>query len=100
MCLDKRNSVLHQSSMDSLQTFIVKLGTYTGKAPTYNSLKVYMYKGTMFFLPLPLDKTLQTIEDVENSKNTDIVALWQSCTSWKTFKLEGTVAKRGQYSSS
>ena len=23
----------------------------------------------MFFLPLPFDKTLQTIEDVENSKN-------------------------------
>ena len=36
-----------------------------GKVPSYNSLKTC--KGTMFFLPLPLDKTLQTIEEVENN---------------------------------
>ena len=32
----------------------------------------------MFFLPLPLDKTLQTIEDVENSKDVDSVGLTDS----------------------
>ena len=52
---------------------IVRLGTHTGKVPTYNSLKAC--KGTMFFLPLPLDKTLQTIEDVEDSKDVDSVGL-------------------------
>ena len=44
---------------------IVRLGTYTGKVPTYNSLKAC--KGAMFFLPLPLDRTLQTIEAVESN---------------------------------
>ena len=48
-----------------------KLGTHTGKVPTYNSHKAC--KGTMFFLPLPLDKTLQNIEDVENGKIIDSV---------------------------
>ena len=33
-----------------------RLGTYTAKVPVYNSLKAC--KGTMFFLPLPLNKTL------------------------------------------
>ena len=42
---------------------VVRLGTYTGKVPTYNSLKVY----TMFFFPLPLNKTLQTLDDVQNN---------------------------------
>ena len=36
---------------------------YTGKVPTYNSLKAC--KGTMFFLPLPLNKTLETLDDVK-----------------------------------
>ena len=40
----------------------VQLGTYTAKLPTYNSLKAR--KGSMLFLPLPLDKTLQTLEEV------------------------------------
>ena len=40
------------------------VGTYTGKVPSYNSLKAC--KGTMFFLPLPLEKTVQTLEAVEN----------------------------------
>ena len=44
---------------------IIRLGTYMGKVPSYNSLKAC--KGTMFFLPLSLDKTLQTIEEVENN---------------------------------
>ena len=51
---------------------VVRLGTHTAKVPT-NSLKAC--KGTMFFLLLPLDKTLQTIEDVQNSKKMDSVAL-------------------------
>ena len=41
---------------------IVRLSTYTGKVPHYNSLKAC--KGTMFFLPLPLNKTLETLNDV------------------------------------
>ena len=40
----------------------MRLGTYTGKVPTYNSLQAY--KGTMFFLPLPLNKT-QILNQVE-----------------------------------
>ena len=35
---------------------IVRLGSYTGKVPIYNFLQAC--KGTMFFLPLPLNKTL------------------------------------------
>ena len=46
---------------------IFRLGTYTGKVPNYNSLKAC--KGTMFFLPLPLDKTLDTIDKVHNNKS-------------------------------
>ena len=42
---------------------IVRLGTYTGKVPRYNSLQAC--KGTMFFLPLPLSKTLETLNQVE-----------------------------------
>ena len=44
---------------------IVRLGTYTGKVPVYNSLKAC--KGTMFFLPLPLNKTLETLSEVDCS---------------------------------
>ena len=43
---------------------VIRLGTYTRKVPSYNSLKAC--KGTMFFLPLPLEKTVQTLEAVEN----------------------------------
>ena len=42
---------------------VVRLGTYTAKVPTYNSLKAC--KGTMFFLPLPLKRTLETLDDVK-----------------------------------
>ena len=42
---------------------IVMLGTYTAKVPIYNSLKAC--KGTMFFLPLPLKKTLETLGNVK-----------------------------------
>ena len=42
---------------------VVRLGTYTGKVPVYNSLKAC--QGTMFFLPLPLKKTLETLDQVQ-----------------------------------
>ena len=38
---------------------IVRLGTYTGKVPTYNALKAV--KGIMFVLPLPMEKTLSDL---------------------------------------
>ena len=34
---------------------IIRLGTYTGKVPAYNSLKAI--RGTMFILPIPMDNT-------------------------------------------
>ena len=44
---------------------VVHLGTYTAKVPKYNSLKVC--KGTMFFLPLPLNRTLETLREVQQT---------------------------------
>ena len=44
---------------------VVRLGTCTHKVPTYNSLKAC--KGNMFFLPLPLEKTMATLDEVEES---------------------------------
>ena len=40
---------------------VVRLGTYTGKVPLYNCLKAV--KGTMFFLPLPLQNTLDRLDE-------------------------------------
>lgn len=40
---------------------IVRLGTYTGKVPIYNTLKGV--KGTMFILPLPMEKTLSNLTE-------------------------------------
>ena len=45
---------------------VVRLGTYTNKVPVYNSLKAY--KGNMFFLPLPMHKTMETLDDVEEAE--------------------------------
>ena len=45
---------------------ISRLGTFTAKVPLYNSLKAC--KVTMFFLPLPLKKMLETLGDV-NPRN-------------------------------
>ena len=47
---------------------VVRLGTYTNKVPVYKSLKTC--RGTMFFLPLPMKKTLETLDQVESSKMT------------------------------
>ena len=44
---------------------VVQLGTYTAKVPMYSSLKAC--KGVMFFLPLPLEKTLDTFDEVDNN---------------------------------
>ena len=44
---------------------VVRLGTYTGRVPIYNSLKAC--HGTMFFLPLPLKKTLDTLHQANLS---------------------------------
>ena len=41
---------------------IVRLGTYTGKVPIYNATKGL--KGTMFFLPLPLQNTIEAFDDL------------------------------------
>ena len=40
---------------------VVRLGTYTGKVPIYNRMKAV--KGTMFFLPLPLQNTLDRLDE-------------------------------------
>ena len=39
----------------------MRLGTYTGKVPSYNSLKAI--KGAMFHLPLPLEKTMANLDE-------------------------------------
>ena len=61
--LDSLSTQLIQRAK-SYQT-IVRLGTYTAKVPIYNSLKAC--KGTMFYLPLPLNKTLETLDEVRDS---------------------------------
>ena len=40
---------------------VIHLGTYTGKVPLYSCLKAL--KGTMFFLPLPLQNTLDRLDE-------------------------------------
>ena len=40
---------------------VVRLGTYTGKVPIYNRMKVV--KGSMFFLLLPLQNTLDRLDE-------------------------------------
>ena len=81
---------------------VLRLGTYAAKAPAYNSLKVC--KGTMFFLPLPLNKTAETLREVDDptkvvqsglptpelyiivkDKPTKSTVLWQSLTSVALF---------------
>ena len=43
---------------------VYRLGMYTGKVPSHTLLKAC--KGTMFFLPLPLEKTVK--EDIGGGK--------------------------------
>ena len=90
----------------SYQT-VVRLGTYTNKVPTYNSLQAC--KGTMFFLPLPLGKTLETLNQVNqpvtslaspelyiivNGKPTTNKMVWRSLVNIKDIK--GAVEKLRQ----
>ncbi|KAL5505298.1 hypothetical protein EMCRGX_G006706 [Ephydatia muelleri] len=42
---------------------IVRLGTYSSKVPAYNALQAC--RGCMFFLPLPLNKTWDTLSEIE-----------------------------------
>ena len=51
---------------------VVRLGTYTGRVPIYNSLKAC--HGTMFFLPFPLKKTLDTLHQANLSGKRQIHA--------------------------
>ena len=52
---------------------VYTLGTYTGKVPSHTSVKAC--KGTMFFLPLPLDKTMDTVEEIEKIATGEPVVL-------------------------
>ena len=68
---------------------VVRLGTYMRKVPKYNTLKAC--KGTMFFLPLPLDNTKRVLEEalasstlpdpevfiIVNGKPTKSKVIWQ-----------------------
>ena len=60
--LDSLSTQLIQRAK-SYQT-VVRLGTYTAKVPIYNCLKAC--RGAMFFLPLPLNKTLETLDEVRD----------------------------------
>ena len=74
---------------------IIRLGTYTGNVPKYNSLKAC--KGTMFFLPLPITKTLATLSKhdslpdpemyvIINGKPTKGNVVWQQLVDIKKVK--------------
>ena len=61
--------LLHIQKRDNVEFYlcciqtVVRLGTYTCKVPLYNSLKAC--KGNVFFLPLPFNKTCETLSDIE-----------------------------------
>ena len=63
---------------------IIRLGTYTGKIPIYNATKGL--KGTMFFLPLPLQNTVDKLDTLGMPKESEGVdgrpikdkVVWQS----------------------
>ena len=55
------NSKLIQTAK-AFQT-IVRLDTYSSKVPAFNALQAC--KGCMFFLPLPLNHTLDTLSEVQ-----------------------------------
>ena len=44
---------------------VVRLGTYAGNVPSYNCLQAC--KGNVFLLPMPLEKTLETLDEVKES---------------------------------
>lgn len=53
-------NTLESQFIQHFQT-VVRLGTYPGKVPIYNSVKAV--KETMFFLPLPLQNTLDRLDE-------------------------------------
>ena len=58
---------------------VYMLGTYTGKVPSHTSVKAC--KGTMFFLPLPLDKTMDMLEEIEGLAKVNLLCCpIQNCT--------------------
>ena len=77
---------------------IIRLGTYMGKVPKYNTLKAC--KGTMFCLPLPLDNTKGLLDEaisslnlpepevyiVVNGKPTKNKTIWQELINVKNIK--------------
>ena len=50
-----------EKCITNIHQTVVRLGTYTGKVPIYNCVKAV--KGTMFFLPLPLQNTLDILDE-------------------------------------
>ena len=56
-------SIISMFNPKAFQT-IVQLGTYSGKVPSYNALQTC--KGAMFFLPLPLKKSLETLSEIHD----------------------------------
>ena len=48
---------------------IIRLGTYTGKVPIYNATKGL--KGSMFFLPLPLQNTIDKLDTLGMPKQSE-----------------------------
>ena len=51
---------------------VVRLGTYTCKVPVYNSLKAC--NGSVLFLPLPFNKTCETLSNVEGSAKSGVAS--------------------------
>ena len=49
---------------------MVRLGTYTRKVPIYNALKAA--KGTMFFLPLDIQNTLDRLDEAGYTSDSTI----------------------------
>ena len=101
-------SSLSCRSLSKAFQVVYRLGTYTGKVPSHTS--VTACRGTMFFLPLPLDKTMDTVEEIEdlakgklallpnpelyiivNSKSKSKKTIWQSLVSLD--KLKAVVRK-------
>lgn len=60
--LSKRKQLIQRAK--AFQT-VVRLGTYSGNQPAYNSLQAC--RGIMFFLPLPLNNTFETVAGVEGT---------------------------------
>ena len=53
---------------------VVWLGSMTAKVPIYNALQAC--KRTMFFLPLPLKRTLETLEEVTSATHAVAKRVW------------------------